>query len=393
MRIPIRIITTDFQLISEIDNYESLLIESSWSGIGKCEIKINRHMLYANEFIKGRIVFPGAEKDKPYIIKHREIEVDERGKVSENWIIKAISLKGLLAQRITTPPVDKAYDYVNSNVETIMRGYVERNAITPTDADRVIPNLVQSRNEGKGPQTTYQTRFKNLADELGELSLVSGLGWNVRLDTAAKQFVFDVLEGRNLTVNQNTLPPVIFSPKFNSLKQLSYTESELNYKNTVYVAGQGEGIGRRVVKIGASSGLNRHEIFVDARDIAEETTPEDDGNQETPNEPVPRPEQDVIDDLIARGNQNLAEYDQEEFMEGQVLQKSPFVYKQDYDLGDVVTVRNDDWGITMDARITVIRESYSASGKAIEVTFNESQPTLINVVKRSIKQSAIELRR
>lgn len=393
MKIPIRIITTDFQLIAEIDNYESLLIESSWSGIGTCEIKINRHMLYANELTKGRILFPGAEKDKPYIIKHREIEVDERGKVSENWIIKAISLKGMLAQRITTPPVDKAYDYVNSNVETIMRGYVERNAITPTDADRVIPNLAQSRNEGKGPQTTYQTRFKNLADELGELSLVSGLGWNVRIDTAAKQFVFDVLEGRDLTVNQNTLPPVIFSPKFNSLKQLSYTESELNYKNTAYVAGQGEGIGRRVVKIGASSGLNRHEIFVDARDIAEEITPEDDGNPETPNEPVPRPEQDVIDDLIARGNQNLAEYDQEEFMEGQVLQKSPFVYKRDYELGDVVTIRNDDWGITMSARITIIRESYSASGKAIEVTFNESQPTLIQVVKRSIKQSAIELRR
>ncbi|WP_370150181.1 siphovirus ReqiPepy6 Gp37-like family protein [Exiguobacterium profundum] len=393
MRIPIRIITTDFQLVAEIDNYESLLIESSWCGIGTCQLKINRHMKYANELIKGRIIFPGAEKDKPYIIKHREIEVNERGKISENWIIKAVSLKGLLAQRITMPPVDKAYDYVNANVETIMRGYVERNAISPTDSDRIIPNLAQSTNEGKGPQTIYQTRFKNLADELSELSLVSGLGWNVRLDTAAQRFIFDVLEGRDLTVNQNTLPPVIFSPKFNSLKQLSYTESELNYKNTAYVAGQGEGIERRVVEVGATSGINRHEIFVDARDIAEEVTPEDDGNSETPNDPVPRPEQDVINDLIARGNQNLAEYDQEEFMEGEVLQKSPFVYKEDYDLGDMVTTRNDDWGITMDARITVIRESYSASGKAVEVTFNESQPTLINVVKRSIKQSAIELRR
>lgn len=393
MRIPIRIITTDFELVAEIDNYESLLIESNWGGIGTCEIKVNRHMLHAHELIKGRIIFPGADKDKPYMIKHREIEVDERGKISENWIIKAVSLKGFLAQRITMPPADKAYDYVNSNVETIMRDYVERNAISPDDLDRVIPNLAQSANEGKGLQTIFQTRFKNLAEELGELSVVSGLGWNVRLDTAEQKFVFDVLQGRDLTASQNTLPPVIFSPKFNSLKQLSFTESELNYKNTAYVAGQGEGIERRVIEVGAASGLNRHEIFVDARDIAEEITPEDDGNPETSNEPIPRPEQDVINDLTARGNQNLSEYDQEQFMEGQVLQKSPFIYKRDYDLGDIVTIRNDDWGITMDARITIVRESYSASGKAIEVTFNESQPTLIQVIKRSIKQSAIELRR
>lgn len=174
---------------------------------------------------------------------------------------------------------------------------------------------------------------------------------------------------------------------------MSYTESELNFKNAAYVAGQGEGVDRRVIEVGAASGINRYEIFVDARDVAEEVTPEDDGDPETPNEPVPRPEQDIIDELTARGNQELAEYEQEEFMEGQVLQKSPFQYKRDYDLGDVVTVRNDDWGITMNARITVIRESYSSSGRAIEVTFNESQPTFTQVVKRAIKQNANELRR
>lgn len=393
MRIPIRIITTDFQLVAEIDNYESLLIENKWGGIGSLEMRINRHMKHANELTKNRIIFPSAEKDKPFIIKHREIEIDENGKASENWIIKAVSLKGLLGQRITIPPVGEAYDYLNTKAETIMRTYVERNAITPSDSDRIIPNLVQSLDESKGPQLIYQTRFKNLADEQEELSLVSGLGWNVRLDTQSQTFVYDVLEGRDLTVNQKTLPPVIFSPKFNSLKQLSYVESELNYKNTAYVAGQGEGIERRLVEVGTSSGLNRHEIFVDARDVSEEVTPPDDGDPETPNDPIPRPEQEIIDDLIARGNQNLADYEQEQFLEGQVLQKSPFEYKHDYDLGDVVTIRNEDWGVTMDARITVIRESYSASGKAIELTFNESQPTLIQVVKRSIKQNAIELRR
>lgn len=393
MRIPIRIITTDFELVAEVDNYESLLIENNWTGIGTLEIRINRHMLHAEELKRNRIIFPSAERDKPFIIKHREIELNENGKASENWIIKAVSLKSLLGQRITIPPDGVAYDYMNTNVESIMRGYVQRNAITPVDGERVIPYLVQSTDESKGAQTIYQTRFKNLAEELENLSLVSGLGWNVRVDTQNGSFVFDVLEGRDLTTNQNTLPPVIFSPKFNSLKELSYTESELNYKNVAYVAGQGEGVERRVIEVGASNGLNRHELFVDARDVEEEVTPEDDDDPETSNDPVPRPEQDIINDLLTRGTQQLAEYEQEEFMEGQALQKSPFVYKRDYDLGDVVTVKNDDWGIMMDARITVIRESYSSGGKEIELTFNESRPTFIKVVKRSIRQNENELRK
>lgn len=387
MRIPIRIITTDFQLVAEIDNYESLLIENKWGGIGSLEMRINRHMTHANELTKNRIIFPSAEKDKPFIIKHREIELDENGKASENWIIKAISLKGLLGQRITIPPTGEAYDYLNTKAETIMRTYVERNTITPSDSDRIIPNLVQSLDEAKGPQLIYQTRFKNLADEQEELSLVSGLGWNVRLDTQAQTFVFDVLEGRDLTVNQSTLPPVIFSPKFNSLKQLSYVESELNYKNTAYVAGQGEGIERRVIEIDGANGFERHELFVDARDVEEAN------EQEGGGDPIPRPEADIIADLQARGEQSLAEMQQELFLEGQALEKSPFVLSRDYRLGDVVTIKNDDWGVTMDARITVVRESYAADGKTVELTFDNERPTLVDVVKRSIRQSGIELRR
>jgi hypothetical protein len=80
-------------------------------------------------------------------------------------------------------------------------------------------------------------------------------------------------------------------------------------------------------------------------------------------------------------------------MEGKVLKKSPFIYRRDYDLGDIVTIWNDDWGMTMNSRITVIRQSYSANGEEVELVFDESQPTLIQVLKRALKQNNIELRR
>lgn len=392
MRIPIRVITNDFQLVTEIDNYQSLLMQHEWSKVGSAEIRINRHVKGADELIKDRIIFPTSRLDKAFVIRHREIELDENGKASENWIIKAVAIKDYLSQRITIPLSGQAYDAMNAAVESIMRGYVQRNAISPADTARIIPNLVQSTNNVRGPVTNYQTRFAKLTEDLEQLSLISGLGWNIRLDTTAKKFVFDVLEGKNKTTGQAILPPVIFSPKFDSLKGITYTESFLNFRNLAYVAGQGEGVERRVITTGSGTGFDRYELFVDARDVAETTEPEQTDPEVDP-VPVPRPEADIIAELTARGQQNLVEFQQEEFLEGEVLQQSPFVYGRDYDLGDMVTVQNEDWNVQMDARITSIKEAYSASGREIEVTFNESRPTLINVIKRSIRSNNNELRK
>ena len=50
--------------------------------------------------------------------------------------------------------------------------------------------------------------------------MASGLGWDVYLDEEARQFVFDVQAGKNLTRNQQTYPPVIFSTSLeNVLKE------------------------------------------------------------------------------------------------------------------------------------------------------------------------------
>ncbi|MDT2284838.1 hypothetical protein P7H17_00070 [Paenibacillus larvae] len=48
-------------------------------------------------------------------------------------------------------------------------------------------------------------------------------------------------------------------------------------KNIAVVAGQGEGEDRKIVTVGTSTGLNRHEMFVDARDV---------GTQEEGSEPL-----------------------------------------------------------------------------------------------------------
>ena len=382
MKKPIRILSLNMDILGEIDNYESMFFNRSWHGIGAIELRINRYKQYADQLLKNNLILIGADLNKVFIIKHREIELDESGKVTENWLIKGYSLKSIIASRATIPPAHTAYDNKSGSYETVMKHYVNANFVNPVDGKRRIPQLMIAPDLQRGEHVSYSSRFKNLAEEMSTLSLASGLGWDVSIDIANKQWVFDIVEGRSLIAGQSLLPPVIFSPQFESLKSLQYVQSELNYKNVAIVAGQGEGVDRRVIEVGDYSGINRHEIFIDARDVAEV----DDDEQ-------PLPEQQIIQALTDRGQQQLNELMQEEYLEGQILTNSPFKYQVDYDYGDIVTNQNLDWGITMDARITDIKEIYETSGFAIEATFGNSRPTLIQKIKQELSQISGEVRR
>lgn len=412
---PIRIFAPNIDPLGEISNYESLFFVRSWSDIGDLELRINRHKNYTDTLQKGNIIVVGNDKHKAYIILHREIELDEAGKVTENWLIKALELKAVTGERITLPPSHTAYDSRSASAETVMKHYVNGNVVNPVDIRRKISQLILASDLSRGPQVNWQSRFKNLAVELSEISLVSGVGWGARVDYHLRNWVLDCYEGRDLTVNQEVNSPVIFSPQFDNIKNMHYVESDLNYKNTAYIAGQGDGVERRVVELGEAVGLARKELFVDARDISEETDIEGE-------DPLPRPPQEIINDLINRGEQKLAEMIQEIFLEAQIMAPtktvdikkethfmtqfqiaesvkvteefaSSFVYEVDYDLGDIVTIQNKDWGVTLDARITEIKEIYEPDGFKLEATFGNSRPTLISKIKQELSGMKIEMTR
>jgi hypothetical protein len=377
---PIRVITPNFELRGEIDDYASVWFTRSWHGIGQMELRINRYKKHVEHLIKNNIIMVNPKK--VYIIKHREIELDENGKATENWVIKALQLKSITGQRVTVPPSSTAYDNKQGDAETVMKHYVSRNLTNATDPKRNIGQLSIAQQMNRGPSVPWQSRFKNLSEELADISLNSGLGWDIILDIPNKKWLFDVYVGRVLTAGQSLLPPVIFSPQFDSLQSLHYSESEMNYKNAAYVGGQGEGIDRRIIQLGTETGLTRHEIFIDARDVEEK----DENDQ-------PLSETQIINTLTERGQQKLQEFLQEEYLEGQILTKSPFTYEEDYDLGDIVTIQNKSWGVTMDARLTEVKEIYETSGFKLEATFGNDRPTLIKKIKQELSQISGEVRR
>ena len=357
----IRIFSDVFDFITEVDTVASVMWTKRWHKQGEFQIVVNQHMEHVDELLEGRIVSIGT--DKTGIIAHIEETTSESGKGDDQLLIRGYDLKGILAKRITIPPSGQAYDGQTSDVETLMKRYVNNNAVTTT-VERIIANLKIAPNLNRGSSFFYQTRFKSLLDELEKLSVVSGIGWDVLFNGTS--YLFDVLEGRDLSSIQNVNPPVIFSAEFDNVKSQKVIESSFDYKNVAIVAGQGEGAEREIVVIGSTSGLDRNEVYIDARDINESGS------------------------LADRGEQKLAEYAKVESFETSVLTYGPFEYGRDWKLGDIVTVQNAKKTRTAHLRVTEIVEIIEKDGYQLDVTFGQPLPTIIEKIKREIDNPIAE---
>jgi hypothetical protein len=368
---PVRIFSPTFDNLGEILRYISLQFIRSWSDIGAFELHVSRYTKYADKLQKMNLIVLGDQLNKCGIILHREIELDENGKATENWIIKGFMLKSIASFRLTVPSSTTGYDNKSGSAETVMKHYIDTQMVNPTNPDRKIPNLIIAPDQGRGTHVDWQSRYASLSDELTMISNNTGLGWDITLDPVNKQWVFDCYAGLDRSYSQSANKRAIFDPDFHSVKSQHFVDSDLSLKNFAYVGGQGEDVNRQIVTVGSATGLSRHETFVDARDV--------DGTGSVT--------------LVQRGQQALDEAGTELYLEGDILLKSPFVYGTDYDVGDIVTIQNKGWGYTVDERITAMQETYESTGLTLSATFGQKVPTLITRIKKELSQFYPELRR
>ena len=70
-----------------------------------------------------------------------------------------------------------------------------------------------------------------------------------------------------------------------------------------------------------------------------------------------------------------------------------FQYRTDFDLGDIVTIRDLDWGVTADLRITELALTLEANKPLqIQATFGEAFPNLVKSLRKDISQASADSR-
>jgi len=315
-----------------------------------------------NLLARENIIYKKGDNEAGYI-EYRNLKQDAEGK--EVLVIKGKFLTGYLNRRIVW-----GTEILNTTVEVAMRTMLTNNCITAIDTDRDIPNLLLGTLNNYIDSVDYQTSYKNLADEIESLSNTNNLGYRVEFDTTNKKLIFETYKGLDRSVNQSVNARCIFSKEFENILEQEYTDSLNNYKNLCLIGGIGEGVARKLVTIGNSSGLDRFEVFNDQKSLSNEV------------DSVAMSDTDYNLLLTEKGNETLAETKDIKTFDSKININSNLKYKVDYDLGDIITFVSKKWGVTLDTRITEITEIYEQDGLSIDITFGTNIPTLIDKIKQ-----------
>jgi hypothetical protein len=363
-RNPIRVFDGSLNLVTELDDYNSAYFTRSWSGCGDFSIQTNYNTIHAPDLQRGRIVMFDKNVYKCGIITNVKKEIGEDGKGSMIVTATGSELKSILGWRIVPPYSGLEYYSITDSAETVMKTLVSENGgPTDADADRKFSLLEIDTDAGAGDTYFLKTRWSStVLAELTACSLATSLGFYIYIDLAAKKMRFATAVGTNRAGTQSVNPRAIFSSEYDTLKSANIEDNDTNYRNYAYIGGQGEGTARAISEVytGAAepTGIDRREMFVDARDLSSTT------------------------DLDYRGGQKLEELSTIITTDGAALAYSPIKYGRDYDLGDIATLVA--YGVSRDVRITSVKESWAPTSYTIDLTFDKLPQTLQTQISSAV---------
>lgn len=355
---PIRILTPALDLVGEIDNYLSFSFSRNYHRPGEFQLVTNRRVQHVDRLFINQLVMVGNDPMKTGIIRYKEIQLNEEGE--EILTVKGFQLSDIFKQRITFPPAGTAHDLQNGPAESVMKHLVKRNCIERTNM--AFPFLEMESDLQRGSSIEWQSRYKNLGEELEQISRLSNVGWHLIPDFSSKQWIFDVYMGRDLSAEQSEHPPVLFSTAFDNIRSQAFIDSILDYGNQAVVGGKGEGVAREIVMTETTAtGLDLYVVFVEGQDG------------------------DGSGDLLKQGEQHLAEHPHVLSFQSEILPYGPFRYQEDWDVGDLITVQQPEWGLQLTTRVTEVQEIRERDGLELHVTFGSEVPTFADKTKQKIK--------
>ena len=428
-----------------LEDYEYLNWVFRFRKPGNFKLIINRYKSNVEYLVKGNVLaIYVAGYYRAGIIESIEIGLTEEGKISENYVILGRGLGGLMAERIALhgTAAGTGYDSQNTDASTAMRYYVNINCMDADDANRNYPLLfLEDPDPSCGGNIKYDARFQYISELLEEISLASGVGWEIVLDPTNKKFIFQNIEGVDRSWDNGVNSAVSFSPKFGNIKLINYADSNMNSKNVAYVAGQGEANARDVDAVSYLSRLYTNDpasgdnIELDMADTSIFTVSDtvivssSAGSEQalitvvhtdthitvdtlalnhTTTNPlvstiynstdrreilIDARDLDATDKMLQRGNERLVELGETKVINIENLSTGPFSYGEDFYLGDIVTVNHPD---IIEADVRIIESIIEISPENLiqnKLIFGKQFPDFIAINDLKNKNIYPEVRR
>ncbi len=362
------VLDTDLNSIFVLDTFESLIWTERYIGYGDFELYINMDESLLNVLrIDYYLYLSDPDEDESInaskqtmIIEDIKIETDvENG---NHLVVTGRSLESILDRRIVWKQTFLHDIKFQDGIETLLND----NIISPDTVARKVERLRFEESQDQAiTSLKVDTQFTgdNLYTAIKKLCEINSIGFKIYL-SSSNEFVFQLYSGVNRSYDQSENSYVVFSPKFENLINSNYIKSKKTLKTITLVAGEGEGNDRKHKLVAIEEGeglegLDRRELYTDARDISSKVD----------NEPLTRDEYGEL--LRQRGKEDLAENTITESFEGQVDTLNMFKYGKDFFKGDIVQIINE-YGMQSKSRVTEFVRS-------IKENSIEEYPTFVTI--------------
>ena len=241
-------------------------------------------------------------------------------------------------------------------MEDYARQTVKLQAIEPMagGAARAISNLALGTDHGYTETANKRiSTTLNLYSALTSFLATKNMAHRITYDAANSKLRYEVFKG---TDRSSTM---VFSRNLENLLSFAFETDASEYKNYLYIGGEGEGLQRFVTSTGVNNyqaGTERREHFYSASSTKES------GVSDAAYSAI----------LQNEAKQECKELNVKTAVEAEIdLINSGYEFGYNYNVGDIILI-NDV--INFKPRITTVIESQSADGYNIDVEFNEDAP-------------------
>ncbi|MBD5112138.1 MAG: hypothetical protein HDT42_06315 [Ruminococcaceae bacterium] len=347
--------------LGDINDAISFEYEKFFCGVGTFTLEISPASVFADKIAVNTLIYSN-DDEMCWVVKNVKTE-------SDKITVTGYDLNCLLLDRLTMPTETgeagtENKDAVMGSTEYCVKHFVEYNLIDSEMEERNIPHLCAAENLDRGiPDDTYLASKECLEDVVRTMCARAELGYRISLDfntdgPGANYLVFDVMEQRDCTVEQNERNRVVFSAGMRNIGGIEREIGVTAEKNALWCD---------------VSGLNG---FINADD-------------DIPSGWERREEYVSLSVTDPYNQQFVTDAARQEMADKFALTDSltvdagnPLDYGTVYNVGDVVTVYDNERSAQLNSVISAAAVKRTATEYTVKLTLGEAKPKLLDGLAR-----------
>lgn len=342
------------QKICDIVDIVSYTYHKKFYDVGSFEIVIARKVKNTKYLDIGQILLADGQD---WLIINNIIKDYERITIS------GTDLKGLLANRIalysdTQYVGTNGYDVAAGTTDECVKYYVSKNLGENAEENRRIPRFICAENNNNGiEKDSYMARFDIISELVTAMCKNADIGYEVTIDKSSSNIIFDTVNPTNHSISQNENEWIVFDTDRKNIMSIQHEYGNSELKNIMYATTNSDVTMAICTTDPQPPAWQRKEI-----NVAVST--------------------DTVADIELYAKREAENYLETNSFSAEISGTS---YGERYKLGDFVTVRSKEFGVTLDTQLLEVEKICTDTENKVNFTFGEKKPKLLNKIIRRLQ--------